>query len=66
MLSFRQRLVAAAILTPLFDALLYWIDSDPPYPDVWHTVQEFLIWCVLLFPFMLGLTWFFRKRRIRA
>lgn len=22
--------------------LIYWIDDDPPYDDVWHTVQEFL------------------------
>ena len=66
MLSFKKRLLAAAVLAPLLTATLYWIDSDPPYPNVWDTVREFLILCVLLFPAMLGATWFFRKRNFRA
>jgi hypothetical protein len=66
MLSFRNRLLAAAIGAPLLTALLYWIDSDPPYPNPWHTVREFLFWTVILFVPLLGLTWFFRKRQKSA
>lgn len=63
MLSFKSRMLAAAMLAPSLTALLYWIDSDPSYPNIWDTVREFLILCVLLFPAMLGVTWFFRNRK---
>jgi hypothetical protein len=63
MLSFRNRLIVSALVAPLLCAFLYWIDSDPPYPNVWHTVQEFsFLTIVLCFPIVLGLTWFLRKR----
>ena len=67
MLSFRNRLIVTAILAPLLCAFLYWIDSDPPYPNVWHTVREFILLTVIIcFPITLLFTtafaWFFRKR----
>jgi hypothetical protein len=67
MLSFGRRLIVAALTAPAICALLYWIDDDPPYSNVWHTVQEFsFISAVILFPLMLGITWFFRHRKTAA
>lgn len=68
MLTFRQRLILAALAAPILTALLYWLDSDPLYPNVWDTVREFLIISVFfLFPIILGVTWFFRRRvRVRG
>lgn len=63
MLSFRNRLILAALTAPLLCAFLYWIDCDPAYPIVWDTVKEFTFLTIIFcFPLSLGVTWFFRKR----
>jgi hypothetical protein len=61
MLSFRYRVIIALFAAPLVCALLYWIDSDPSYPNYWDTVREFTVISLILFPVMLGITWFFRR-----
>lgn len=68
MRSFRNRLILAALLAPLLCAFLYWIDSDPSYPNVWDTVKEFVLFTVIIclpitLIFTVAFGWFFRKRR---
>ncbi len=59
----RKRVLRSSVAAVAVTAFGYCIDSDPPYPNVWDTVKEFLILCfVILFPVFLGLFWLFRRR----
>lgn len=47
-MNHKRNVLLIILIAAIFTAFLYWIDSDPTYPNVWHTVIEFAIWTFLI------------------
>lgn len=56
-MNHKNNLLSIAVAAIVVTSLLYWIDSDPPYDDVWKSVIEFIINSGIIFLFFSLVYW---------